>query len=742
MVRFVPRYILLFGGPELFRAYALIAILLSLLTLPVIRSLVPWFYAANTSVQVKLNVPVDTDMELCWDKAQQECLPLVAESVSNDGRASRWLTELPPRPVYHLTLILRSWVNQAVLKGLILEPQPFTIFLLGTKGVGAAHEFTPSASNAEAQNVELNRVGDRWYLTAAPGGKLHVIEPITPGPPGKPVWNIAGFLWSLFVGIWLVVGGLGLPLLRREKATTAIVVPKLVNGTRILWLAFALASTFHLLIVVNSPVQFDQYDAIDYIRHANTLVEHREYTSLNRLPGYPVLLAIFFWVCGYHLSTVALLQAIMFDGAVFALAYSLRSRLHPLTGAFAIFVAILSPVQVINSAWIMSESSFATFAVFSIAALFNHLSSQGFKSKVWLFIYAVSVTVAFLIRPNGVVLFAALIPVCVPSVWNSLWQADGWRDKIKSAFCDAVPYLAAVMVLVTVVLGWLVRSYFYYDHFMLSTLSGHVRVQRLLFSGIFDARGLLNRDCPVEKRCTPDLWPIAPLYKDFIIGRLQHPDWDMTFGSMRPSIDRMLSTGSLTPNKQFQISKVLEEVGEITGDLIPWQARTIGTLRAVWAGFGWRSLQGSFSISSLDSTTYQRRRALLDSEVGGKFVYDERGGSRLVSLYSNIVSGYRWYMPLWLAAVLSGLVMIWRGQPLLACPLFVFIANGIFYICLLRTAELRYIQVFDTFLIFQCALGLSVLCNFRPFMKRRELQNEPQRRLDTLVCAKAGVRWI
>ncbi|GIK40749.1 MAG: hypothetical protein BroJett011_45820 [Chloroflexota bacterium] len=119
-------------------------------------------------------------------------------------------------------------------------------------------------------------------------------------------------------------------------------------------------------------------------------------------------------------------------------------------------------------------------------------------------------------------------------------------------------------------------------------------------------------------------------------------------------------------------------------------------------------------INPIDQTTYQQRQELLHKTVGDKFVYDERGESRLISFYNRIASGYPWYLPLWLLALISGMVILWRGQPILACPLFVFVTNGIFYVYLLRTAETRYIQVFDTFLIFQCALGLSLLWNSMP----------------------------
>jgi 4-amino-4-deoxy-L-arabinose transferase-like glycosyltransferase len=469
--------------------------------------------------------------------------------------------------------------------------------------------------------------------------------------------------------------------------------------------------------VINSSVQFHQFDPIDYVVFAKTLIEHGEYISLHRLPGYPMLLGMFFWVFGYHLSTVAVLQAIMFDIAVLTLALSLQPWLHPLLGAIAVFVAILSPIQVIHSVWTMSESTFATFAVFSIAALFNHLSTRGFTGKVWLIIYAISATFAFLIRPNGVVLFAALLPICLPRLLNLLYRSIGWRDKIK-LFFYTVPYFMTVIVLLAAVLTWSARNYVYYNYFQLSILTGHVPLQKLLFPAIFDARGLLNLYCPIEKGCPNDLH--RSLYNSFIINRYQYPHWDMTFFSMRPTIDQILPPVP-GPTRQFQISQVLQAVGRKAQDLIPWQARTIGILRAGWAAFGWRNLKGAFNMTPADRATYRQRKELLHSTVSDKFVYDERGESRLVSLYTKIVSGYSWYMPLWLLALISGVLIVWRGQPALACPLFVFITNGLFYVYFLQTAEVRYIQILDTLLVFQCALGLTLLYSHNSRIRGRTL---------------------
>lgn len=723
-----------FSTRKLFGIFILLTLIICIFTLPIALSLAPWFYAANTSVQLKLNAPLDTEMELCWDQAQQECLPLVPNPGSNSQEASVWLTELPPRPVYHLTLIFRSPVEKAALQGLILQPQPFATGLLGATDIGASYQVTQLTPDVVTSQIEVNRQDDGWHLTGSEGGQLLLNEEIIPGPGRYLLWSTVAFLWSALVGTWLLIGGVCLPLFRRDKQAIAISTLGKATNNKILWLAFGIATTFHLFIVINSPVQFNQYDPIDYIRHANTLLEHGEYTSISRLPGYPVLLAICFWLWGGHLSTVAVLQTIMFDIAVLALALSLQHWLHPILRAIAILVAILSPVQVGYSAYILSESTFASFAIFSIAALFYHLSSRDFPAKVWLLVYAILATFAFLIRQNGVVLFAALLPIYIPKLWNLLWQPVSRQAKIKSVFLATTPYLMAGMVLVAVVFGWSTRNYFYYNYFQLSILTGHVPMQKLLFPGILDARGLLNIDCPIETGCSNDFG--HSLYNYFIITRYQHPDWDVTFGSMRPAIDQILSSVSLTPTKQFQISQVMQAVGQNAEGLTPWPARIIGVLRAVWAAFGWRNLQGFFPIGSLDPVIYQQRQEVLHSTVGDKFVYDKRGESRLVSFYTKIASGYRWYLPLWLLALISGMVILWRSQPILACPLFVFMANGIFYVYLLRTAETRYIQVFDTFLIFQCVLGLSLLWNSKSTTINQFFQDTVSPKLRLLLSAK------
>lgn len=687
-----------FTPGKLFKLYVLAGVVIAIVMLPVAISLNPWFYAANTSVELNLDAPANTQMEICWDETEQECLPLVPYPNPDEENASLWLAELPPRPAYQLALIFRSPVSQVALRGLTLQRQPFAVALTGAAHIGAAYK--AEAERFIPQNVEAQ------YLDGAAEGRLRLPEVITPGPAGRRPWATVTSVWLLLVGAWLIIGGVGLPLLRQDADARRVPLPLFSNNTNILWLAFGVATTIHLLLVVNSAVIFYDYDEVGYMNDARTLVEDGMYVSAHRLPGYLLLLAMFFKLFGYHLSTVALLQAAMFDGAVLALAWSLRRWLQPVVGAIGILVAILSPLQVQFSMRIMSESAFATFAMFSLAALFAHIGSQGLRSKVWLMLYAILATFAFLIRQNGIVLFAALIPVCLPNVLELFWRPTTLLSKIRSIVRYSIPYFLAVMVLAGVIIGWSARNYLNYGYFQLSMLPGHVPLQRLLFAGILEARGLLDIDCPPNQSCSIVFG--HPLYDDFIITRYQHAGWDLTF-PMRSTILQILSESSSQPVNDFQISHALKEIGDHAADLSPWPARAIGLLRVGWAAFGRRNMQGGFRIYPIDQATLEQRREILRSRVSSKLIYDERGESLLVSLYSSIAQGYRWHFPLWMLALLSGLTMLWRRQPILTCPLLVFMANGILYIYLLRAAEFRYIQILDTFLVFQCALGLSLL---------------------------------
>jgi hypothetical protein len=63
----------------------------------------PWFYAVNTRVRLYLDAPAEAKILICWDKSQDQCLPLVPYSqlnsrIAESGEvADMWISEFPPQ---------------------------------------------------------------------------------------------------------------------------------------------------------------------------------------------------------------------------------------------------------------------------------------------------------------------------------------------------------------------------------------------------------------------------------------------------------------------------------------------------------------------------------------------------------------------------------------------------------------------------------------------------------------------
>ena len=710
-----------FTPRRLFKWYVLASVVIAIVMLPLAISLAPWLYAATTSVQLNLNAPAGTQIDVCWDEAEQECLPLVPYAKPGEGTPTLWLTQVPPQPAYHLAFIFRSPVNGGLLHGLTLQSRSWSTYVLGSTPIGAAYERV-SDSTAEwfiPEQVESQYMGGAFSLTGAAGARLRLPQVISAGPVGRPSWANTASVWLLLVGIWLMVGGLGLPLLRQDTDARRAPTMLFANKGSLLWLAFGVATLIHVLLVVTAPAQFGPHDPLNYLTTAQDIVESGIYENSIRLPGYPLLLAMIFRIFGYHLSTVALLQAVMFDGAVMVLALSLRRWLHPLLAVLAIPIAILSPAQVEQSRWMMSDSAFATFAVLSFAALFGHIGSQGRRSNVWLMLYAVLATAAFMFRPNGVVLFAALIPVCVPTVWRSLWRPANVWSRARSIIRYCIPYFLAVLVLAGAILGWSARNYRRYGHFQLSVMESHVALQSVLFPGLLDMRSLLNTNCPPNQAYCALLGP--HLYDDFVTIGYEHPELDTTW-LIPPTMVKVLAESGWPAVDQFQLGELLKEIGYRAQSMTQWQASLMGALRTTWGMFNWHSNRNEFALSPLDRATLEQRRELLRTSVSSKMIYDDRSESWFTSRYTLFAQNYSWYLPLWIIALMSGLTILWRRQLALAFPLLVYVVNIVLVnIVMFRFVYGRYPLSLDTLLVFQCALGLSVL--FHPKLAKKGSPN-------------------
>ena len=104
----------------------------------------PWFYAINTRVRLYLDAPAEAQILICWDKSKVQCLPLVPYSSANNKIAEPgevagvWMSELPPRSSYTITLIFKANFKEAIFHDLELDSSKILLFG-DVKGTGVSN---------------------------------------------------------------------------------------------------------------------------------------------------------------------------------------------------------------------------------------------------------------------------------------------------------------------------------------------------------------------------------------------------------------------------------------------------------------------------------------------------------------------------------------------------------------------------------------------------------------------------
>jgi hypothetical protein len=718
-------WVLIYLTPrKLFKFYLVGAGIVAVLMIPVAVRVAPWYHAAMTPVQLELEAPLDTQIELCWDKAGQACSPLVPYANPDEKNARLWLGELPPRPFYELSLIFRSPGEHVALRGLTLvNTQHLESPVFQRRSDSPTMWFVPEDVNVQY----LNQVFD---LSTESGGRLSLPGIIRPSQ--SHTWLTVVFVWLLLVGALLVFGALALPLLRLDSSATDLPPVKFSGNLRLWWVAFGLATTLHILLVVNSQVLYDPNDSNGYLVKAVSLAELGTYDTggyqfeLNRLPGYPLLLAALLKLSGYRLTIVTMLQGAMLSVAVLALALSLRRWLPPFIGAIGIMIAILSPFQIWASRYILTESAFATFATLSLAAFFEHVGTKEIRSKMWwLMAYAGLATFAVFIRPSGIVLFAPLILVYLPKLMSAFLQEATMLDKVRSLVWISFPYILAIAVLIGAIVGWSVRNYLSRDYFGHSDVTGVYMVETLMQSGFFEPNSLLRIEYPPEFNIpiTSDQPNLSPepgflLYDEYLtdkyLSQYSYNAWLLR----APIFNAISENGHKATNKTISLlDDIFKQIAHESNSLLPWPAHLASLLRVGWWAVAWpdettfdrKVFRCDYQIWFLDAATLQKFIQTYITSYYSKLIYDMRNESPLTTSFSEMAKWYyEGYFILLLVALLSSLYAFWHRQPVLGSPFLVFAANMALNVYLLGIRA-RFIHIFDIFLVFQSAIGISLL---------------------------------
>jgi hypothetical protein len=682
------------------------------------QRLAPWFYAIDTSVKLKMDAPAETQIDICWDANQGECLPLVpyseaSNAIAKPGEvASLWLSELPPRPVYHVALIFKSAVHGAVFHDLELDSSKILIFGY-IPGIGVSdslHGF--DQFNSQGVLGQLSNGG--YTIESDTDGKLTLNKEISPTLSNANnilkttviIWMLLFSIFLLFIiPIYLLPGAV-------ENYGSAL---KNTRPAKYPWWVYVLSfgvAGIMLLLIINSAVLINYADPIGYLQ----LATGGGWFNDVRLPGYPLFLGLALWASGNSLNGVILFQAAILVVSTLLCIWLLRKWLHPIAAVLFIIFCLFSPAQIFWARWILRESLFSSLVLFGITALLVHYTSRKPFSEIWLVIYAITCALALLVRENGIILPAAMAPVLIVELIKRLKSQGKILERLRSVFSLFAHYSIPVLAVGLVYVGFSTYNYYTYGYFQLNRhqTSEHY-LARVTFTANIDSRGFLYPYTSISQDAQAYLG--RSLYDSFIIGRLQSWSGDPEYISIFSSVINKAVNEMHEPYRILYFASILDEIGKNAYSLEARKSDIDGTLRQyevmIYPGkFG-------FAANPDNSTSVTNELGWLsDVSKNLKLTAKSPDPAGVITTYYNLTQDYLWYSLILILALLFGVYILRFENPIFLAPIAFFIANG----CLLlytRLADIRFTSNLDVLLILQIVLGLSLCINrYSIFLKR------------------------
>lgn len=693
------------------RNYIFIAFSLgiALIALLVAFQLTPWFYAINTRVRLYLDAPSETKINICWDKSQSECLPLVPYSKMNNRVAQTgevaniWLSELPPRPVYFISLQFKSGVDKAEFHELELDST--NIFLQGYgKGQGAGvNNMHLSMDEFELIGV-APLTGDLGYFESKNNGVLIRNKEITSGPVDKGMTTL--FIWALLFSIylWIVVPAF---LLRRavQNLGSADRLPPLPKYSWQIYFGCVIAGIVMVLLVVNSGVLIDPYDPMNYL----SLATGGGWFNVSRLPGYPLFLGFSLLLSSNSLDGVILLQAVVLVLSVLFCLWTLRKWISPYVALPFVLFSLFSPAQVYFARFIIRESLFASLVLLGVTTVVAHFTSRKPYSDRWLIFFSIICGMAFLVRENGIILPFALLPVLAIEIIKRLFSSGTIIERIRSVMLLLPLYLLPAAAIATVYMGFSAYNYLHYGHFQMEEQqTSHGFLSRAMSPANFDARGLLKPMSSMGAEAKEYLgWS---LYSSYILSRDQNPSLDQTYVAFYPSIATQMVERSVPISQPpvFHQANLLNEAGKNVDALVPWRAILSGILRqyirVLYPDNQKDNIYPLEKITTPDSIMY-----LNTLPVRVKMNFEEKiiGANNLLAGYYRVTERYEWYEMLFVLALLSSIYILKYEDPMFLAPMAVYLANSALVLYSRMVAARVFVNI-DILLVLQVALGLSL----------------------------------
>ena len=241
---------------------------------------------------------------------------------------------------------------------------------------------------------------------------------------------------------------------------------------RILMGLFVLALALRITVAFIHPYYLP--DSADYSSLAKTIAAGHTYQVKDqfarRMPGYPVFVAIFYYLFGIHILPVLLVQACL-GGITVILTAQLGRLLSPVTGLISGAMVAVDPLGIGFSAALLSETLFTCLLVLSVVMLV-HLMDRPNRWLSWIdlgLIWAMMIYVR------------AEIALCLPPLLVLvIWMAKT-RNRRRTNGLGGLLTLSVVFICL---LPWWVRNYsnFHQAFFRFTTLEG-ISLYESVYSG-------------------------------------------------------------------------------------------------------------------------------------------------------------------------------------------------------------------------------------------------------------------
>jgi hypothetical protein len=679
---------------------------LGILAYPVLLWLVlPWWQAANHPVHVEVSAPVGTPMALVLED-ELEPLPLVPIGTTEGGTHRFWGTELPPRPDYVLSLSFPEGTDAEV----VFHGITFIELSHARRDIRWSPETLSSENPAR---LRLRVLEDGWGIRADAGAEV----PLSGLPPALA--DRAGFSgWSSFtltyialsvLGLLIVVSCLRFPahVLGRREATP-------YRETVVLFLLLAVGSAIHLHLVGESMPDYWPADSTSYAMKSVALVTEGTYDTgtheyeLNRMPGFPVFMALVFMVAGWNLNAVTLTQGILFCLAVTFLCLNLRHLVRGYWIGLAGLGALVSPPAVWASRQIATESTFVSIWILSLAAFLFLWQRRGKWRWVGFVVFGIGATVAVAIRPNGILLLALPGMLFTGTVFFCVFYhgKDFFRLPVLWRTVGQVTIPCAMVLLF--VFAWSWRNYESRGYGKPTDLTEIVHANAPFFAGTFDIRAA--RDAPeyawfVNERNSSGFW---------------FHGWSLRKYRFQQITDqyRDIGDGSIA-----RLEAELAEFNAASAERIPLRAKLVGWFRV--GGWGlWFPDKGAYTVDPLNQdysvlTAFpgkgradhvHRNLKWATRNVEERITIEETTDDPWIDAYNRLlVPVYPWiYRALLAAALLGWLAALVRKTFTASAFVIPFMLNVLLNIYFLYIIG-RYVQVLDAALWMAALTGLAAL---------------------------------